>query len=258
MNTAAGTVLDVRRTRYRIAPHAVREVATALATGMPVIDMLSGAPDFDRMTSSAISDINQQAGYDEPYRFPQPPLGNIQTIYNTFTADLPAFVGSAHTTAYYLDFVTIGRHGPDVPPSGPRGAHAHAVMWRHYAPSGHLGIPETLPVRSFVAHNIVCASTRTAKDTPGSVYRPDDAAVATHFYTERGVNMDGAVLYFDQLIDVSEVLDQTGPNHTDPIWSSPIPEPGDDISFDTVFASGLHTSYTLRPRREFWETINAN
>lgn len=257
MNLAMNYTIDVRRRRWRIAPHAVREAATALATGMPVIDIPVYDSRFDDMTSEAFSALGQQAVYAGAFRFPVPDREANNAMYSTFYGDLPAFVSFADTTAHYLDFIEFDYTGNSEFNNGGNISHAHAVMWRHTESNGELALPPTLPVCPWVSDVAIWTSTRNVRPFRGAsyAYSPSDVALAKFIYTKRGTNMDDAVIDFSRVIDISDVVHQSGPSHDDPVWQAGVPAPGADLSFDANYADGLRTDYVLQPRREFWRAL---
>lgn len=260
MNLAMNYTIDVHRRRWRIAPHAVRELATALATGMPLIDIPVYDPRFDDMTRDAFRAIGQQAAYAGAFRFPVPDRENTNAMYNTFYADLPAFVSFADGTSHYLDFIEFDYTGNSEFNNGGNISHAHAVMWRHTETNGELVLPTTLPICPWVTSELICASTRDVRPYwgPSYDYSPSDVALAKFIYTKRGVNMDDAVIDFSRVIGISDVVHQSGPGHDDAIWQGGVPAPGTDLSFDADYPDGLRTDYVLRPRREFWHALGIN
>ena len=257
MSIAMNYTIDVHRHRWRIADHAVREAATALATGMPVIDVAGYDPRFDDMTRNAIRALGQQAAYAGAFRFPVPNRESTGRMYDTFYNDLPAFVSHIGKTAYYLDFIEFDYTGNSEYNAGGNITHAHAVMWRHDETNGKLALPPTLPIRPWADSEMIFASTRDEKPYrgPDLAYSPSDVSLAKFIYTKRGVNMDDAGCNFSRVIGISDVVHQSGPGHDDPVWQVGVPEPGTDMVFDANYADGLHTHYVLRPRREFWSDI---
>lgn len=257
MNLAMNYTIDVHRRRWRIAPHAVREAATALATGMPVIDIPVYDSRFDDMTSDAFAALGQQAVYAGAFRFPVPDRESTNAMYNAFYVDLPAFVSLADTTPYYLDFIEFDYTGNSEFNNGGNISHAHAVMWRHTESNGELVLPPTLPLVPFISTEMIWASTRNVRPFRGAsyAYSPSDVALAKFIYTKLGTNMDDAVIDFSRVIDISDVVHQSGPSHDDPVWQVGVPAPGADLSFDSNYPNGLRTDYVLRPRREFWRDL---
>lgn len=257
MNLAMNYTIDVHRHRWRIADHAVREVATALSTGMPVIDVSGYNPRFDDMTRDAIRALGQQATYAGAFRFPMPDREATGRMYDTFYNDLPNFVSRIGKTAYYLDFVEFDYTGNSEYNAGGNITHAHAVMWRHDETNGELALPPTLPMVPFISDEIIFTSTRDVKPywDLDPTHTSSDVELAKFIYTKRAVSMDDDVIDFSRVIDISDVVHQSGPGHNDPVWQVGVPEPGTDMVFDANYADGLHTHYVLRPRREFWHAL---
>lgn len=63
--------------------------------------------------------------------------------------------------------------------------------------------------------------------------------------------MSGTACDFSRLIAVSDIVECTGPDHDDAVWNTPLPYPGEDMVFDTVFSDGVETHYVLRPKPVF-------
>ena len=257
MNLAMNYTIDVHRRRWRIAPHAVREAATALATGMPVIDITVYDSRFDDMTSEAFSALGQQAVYAGAFRFPVPDRESTNAMYSAFYNDLPAFVSSAGETPYYLDFIEFDYAGNSEFNNGGNISHAHAVMWRHHEKAGKLALPPTLPIAPAISSEMIWSSTRDVRPFRGHsyAYSPSDVALAEFIYTKRSVNMDDAVIDFSRVIDISDVVHQAGPSHDDPVWQAGVPAPGEDLVYDANHDGGIYTHYVLQPRGEFWRDL---
>ena len=167
MTIAMNYTIDVHRRRWRITPHAVREVATALATGMPVIDVPVYDSRFDDMTRAALTALRRQATYAGSFRFPVPDREAVNAMHNAFYNDLPAFVSFADGTAHYLDFIEFDYGGNSEFIKGGTISHAHAVMWRHREKSDKLALPPTLPIAPSISSEMIWSSTRDVKPFSG-------------------------------------------------------------------------------------------
>lgn len=220
------TAITVHRRRMRIEQPNAIALATALATGTPAVPGYT----YTGHEVAATELLTRQ--YIDARRVSFPDLST--TIAGTMIDERDALnkVASfcAHRGPFYIEVWTFMYADGTV--------HASASMWHDNA-----FIARTLALVPALTRSALRVTTRT--DHTSGAYNPKLADVIER---RCGAAWLSEPEFPEALADDFDVRVIKGPGLTDDVWSQPDPEPGDDLTHDAVYSSGVHAEYVLAPK----------
>lgn len=215
--------ITVHRQRMRIEhPNAIA-FATALVTGTPAV------PGYNYTGHEVAAAELLTRQYIDPRRVSFPDLNTTiaGTMYDERDALNKVAAFCAHRGQFYLEVWTFTYDDGTV--------HASASMWHDNS-----FITRTLALVPELTRSALRVTTRT--DHVTAVHNP---LLADVIERTCGAAWLSEPEHPEALADDFDIRIVTGPGLTDDVWSNPDPEPGDDLTHDTVYSSGVHAEYVL-------------
>lgn len=220
------TPITVHRYRMRIEQPNAIAFATALTTGTPAVPGYT----YTGQEVTAAGLLTHQYLDRRHVAFPDLNTTIAGTMYDERDALNRIASFCAHRGQFYIEFWTFTYADGTV--------HASASMWHDNA-----FIDRTLALVPALTRSALRVTTRTDHTT-----RVSNPSLADVIKRRCGAAWLSEPEHPESLADDFDVRVVTGPALTDTVWSQPDPEPGEDITHDTVYSSGVHAEYVLVPK----------
>lgn len=220
------TAITARRYRMRIEQPNAITFATTLVTGIPVVPGYT----YTSQELTAAGLLTRQYLDRHHVSFPDLKTTIAGTMYDERDALNKIASFCAHRGQFYLELWTF-EYGEGT-------VHASASMWHDNA-----FIARTLAFTPELTRAVLRVTTRTAH--AGVLLSPNLEDVVVR---RCGASWMSEPEYPEALADEFDIRVVRGPALTDAVWSQPDPEPGEDLTHDAIYNSGVSAEYVLVPK----------